>query len=67
MCAGAIVNARIKNVFFAVKDVENGGITRFNISNSTMNHTTNAVWLNEYEDENKNIIQTFFKEKRKKH
>ena len=66
MCAGAIVNARIKNVFYAVKDPENGGITRFNILNNTMNHTTDAIWLEEYEEENKKIIQDFFKNKRNK-
>ncbi len=65
MCAGAIVNARIKNVFYAVKDDENGGITRFNILNKTMNHTTNAIWLKDFEAENKEIIKNFFKEKRK--
>ena len=34
MCAGAIMNARIKNVFFAVTDIDNGGHSRFNIFNS---------------------------------
>lgn len=65
MCAGAIVNARISNVFYAVKDKENGGITRFNILNKTMNHTTNAIWLEEYAKQNEQIIKNFFKEKRK--
>ena len=65
MCAGAIVNARIKNLFYAVKDETSGGISRFNILNNTLNHTTNAKQLVEFEEENKKIIQNFFKNKRK--
>ncbi len=65
MCAGAIVNARIKNVYFAVKDSDSGGITRFNILNNTLNHTTEAKQLIEFEEVNKNLIQKFFKNKRK--
>ena len=67
MCAGAIVNARIKNVFYAVKDETNGGITRFNILNKTMNHTSNATQLLEFEKENSEMIKNFFKMARKKH
>ncbi len=66
MCAGAIVNARIKNLFYAVKDENSGGISRFNILNNTLNHTTTACQLTEYEQENKILIQKFFKNKRKK-
>ena len=66
MCAGAIMNARIKNVYYAVADVENGGHSRFNIFNNTLNHTANCIHLIEFEEENKQIIQKFFKERRKK-
>lgn len=65
MCAGAIINARIKNVYYAVKDEPSGGITRFNLLNNTLNHTTNSFHLTDYEQENKTLIQTFFKDKRK--
>ena len=65
MCAGAIINARIKNLFYAVKDEQNGGISRFNILENTLNHTTNHKQLSEFETENKNLIQNFFKSKRK--
>ena len=65
MCAGAIMNARIKNLFYAVKDIENGGLSRFNIFTNTLNHTTNCFQLKEYEEENKNLIKNFFKSKRK--
>lgn len=65
MCAGAIVNARIKNLYYAVKDEQNGGISRFNILENTLNHTTNHQQILEYENENKTMIQNFFKSKRK--
>ncbi len=65
MCAGAILNARIKNVFFAVADIENGGHSRFNMFNNTLNHTTNCIQSKQYEEENKKLIQIFFKNKRK--
>ena len=64
MCAGAIINARIKNVFFAVKDIDSGGFSRFNIGENTLNHTTNCHYLEAFNDENKKLIQTFFKNKR---
>ena len=66
MCAGAIVNARIKNVFFAVDDEKSGGITRFNLLEDTLNHTTSSTKLAEFEQENKQLIQSFFKQHRKK-
>ena len=65
MCAGAIMNARIRNVYYAVADIENGGHTRFNIFNNTLNHTANCSQIKEFEEENKNLIQNFFKNKRK--
>ena len=65
MCAGAILNARIKNVYYATADEQSGGLTKFNLS-SSLNHTINAFQMKEFEQENKNIIQSFFKEKRKK-
>jgi len=66
MCAGAIINARIKNLYYAVKDESSGGISKFNILENTLNHTTTAIQLKEYEEENKTLIKNFFKEKRKK-
>lgn len=65
MCAGAILNARIRNVFFAVPDIDNGGHSRFNMFFSTLNHTTNCIHENSFEEENKKLIQNFFKNKRK--
>ncbi len=66
MCAGAIMNARIKNIYYAVADIEHGGHSRFNIFNNTLNHTTNVVHLKDYEKENKELIQGFFRNRRKK-
>ncbi len=64
MCAGAIVNARIKKVHYALKDEKHGGITRFNILQNTLNHTTIAVFEPKYEQENLMLIQNFFKKHR---
>ncbi|MBE5741004.1 MAG: nucleoside deaminase [Clostridiales bacterium] len=66
MCAGAILNARIKNLYYAVQDKDNGGISRFDLLNNTLNHTTKSFHLKEYEEENKKLIQDFFKNRRKK-
>ncbi len=65
MCAGAISNARIKNVYYAVADAENGGYTRFKMFENILNHTTNCHHLEDFETENKELIQKFFKQKRK--
>ena len=66
MCAGAIINARIKNLFYATTDESSGGISKFNILENTLNHTTTAIQAKQYEEENKTLIKNFFKEKRKK-
>ena len=65
MCAGAILNARIKNLFYALTDKDSGAISKFNMLENTLNHTTNCYHEKEFEKENLNLIQTFFKNKRK--
>ena len=65
MCAGAILNARIKNLYYCVKDPSSGSISKFNMFENTLNHTTNCIFLQKHEEKNKNIIQTFFRERRK--
>ena len=65
MCAGAILNSRIKHLYYAVKDENSGAISKFNMLKNTLNHTTECTQLLEYEEENKNLIQNFFKSKRK--
>lgn len=66
MCAGAILNARLKAVHYAVVDKKSGAISKFNMLENTLNHTTKANFEPEYEKENKQLIQQFFKNKRKK-
>lgn len=64
MCAGAILNARIKKVVYAVNDENSGAISKFDMLNNTLNHTTISEQDKTYEEENKNLIQNFFKNKR---
>ena len=64
MCAGAIMNARLKSIHYAVEDADNGGFTKFNLS-SCVNHNIEIIHNKEFEEENKNLIQNFFKQKRK--
>ena len=66
MCAGAIMNARIKNVYYAVADTDNGGHSRFNLFSNTLNHSCNCSHVEDFEKENLELIRKFFKEKRKK-
>lgn len=66
MCAGTILNARIKNLYYATSDKQSGGIARFNMMKNTLNHTTNVIKDNEYDLINEKMIKNFFKEHRKK-
>ena len=66
MCAGAILNARIKKLYYACSDTDSGAISKFNMLSSTLNHTTEAEQLTEYQEVVKSEIQNFFKEKRQK-
>ncbi len=66
MCAGAIVNARIKKVYFGANESKSGAVeSKFNVlTNSGLNHTT------EFEggimgETCSNIIKNYFKSKRK--
>ena len=65
MCAGAIVNARIKNVYFGAYELKSGSAqSKFNIlTDSGLNHTTNFIGGIEKE-ECSNIIKNYFKAKR---
>ncbi|MBR5191896.1 MAG: tRNA adenosine(34) deaminase TadA [Clostridia bacterium] len=67
MCAGAIVNARIKKVYFGATEEKSGSAqSKFNIlTESGLNHVT------EYEggilsEECSNLIKNYFKNKRNK-
>ena len=65
MCAGAILNARIENVYFGAY-ISNGSISAEELSKkSELNHKTNFVG-GYLEKENSDLISSYFKEKRKK-
>lgn len=64
MCAGAIINARIKNVYYGAKDETNGAYTVFNCENAI-----NSYKINTFFEENTQcaeILKKFFKELRNK-
>ena len=65
MCAGAMLNARIKKLYYACTDLDSGAVSKFNMLSSTLNHTTESEQLTDYQNEVKEMIQNFFKEKRK--
>lgn len=65
MCAGAIVNARLGKLHFAVKEPKTGCCGSVcNLVNGTFNHTA-EVFCGEKEEEAKKLLQEFFKEKRR--
>lgn len=66
MCAGAILNARIRNLYYALPDADNGGVSRFNMMSNTLNHTTNCTQDEKFTEPNLKLIKLFFKNKRKK-
>ena len=66
MCAGAIVLARIPVVVFGVPDPKRGGaVSVFNIlAHPNLNHRPEVV-SGVLEDECREVLQSFFREKRK--
>ena len=66
MCAGAIVNSRIKKVVFGAYEKKSGSaISKFNIlTDSGLNHKTEFIG-GVMEDECASLIKEYFKEKRK--
>lgn len=66
MCAGAIINARIKTVFFGAPDPKAGSCgTLTNLFTLPYNHQP-AVVAGVLEDECAKILKTFFQELRRK-
>lgn len=65
MCAGAIVQSRIRNLYIGTFDPKGGGCgSVFNITQSDhLNHWVNVIWL--YNEECSEILQKFFKQRRK--
>jgi tRNA(adenine34) deaminase len=66
MCAGAIVNARIKRLVYGAADLRAGGVdTVFQIcTNSSLNHRV-EVTSGLCADPARELMQSFFKERRK--
>ena len=67
MCSGAILNARIANVYFGAYEQKSGSaISKYNVfKDSGLNHTCNVVGGIQ-EEECKNLLQNFFSELRLK-
>ncbi|MBQ3502986.1 MAG: nucleoside deaminase [Clostridia bacterium] len=67
MCAGAILNARLKSVHIACLDETHGAVnSKYNLlSDGTLNHKT-EVLVGEHENDAKNLVKLFFKNLRKK-
>ena len=65
MCAGAIVNARIKTVYYGANDANDNEklFEKIMENNLKLNHKTNYFYLEN--NECKNILKLFFKNKRK--
>ena len=66
MCAGAILNSRIKCVHIACLDTNHGAVvSKYNLlTDGTLNHKAEII-VGERENEAKHLIQTFFKNLRK--
>ena len=64
MCAGAIINARLNNVYFGAIDKNNGAYTVFNCDNAQNSYKINAVF--QENSQCAEILSRFFKELRNK-
>lgn len=66
MCAGAVVQSRIRKLYIGTYDPRAGGCgTVFNITQSEyLNHWVDVRWL--YDEECSKLLQDFFKQKRRK-
>jgi tRNA(adenine34) deaminase len=66
MCAGAMVNARVKRLVYAVDDLRAGGVnTVFQIcTNSSLNHQVEVI-SGVRAEEGRRLVQDFFRERRK--
>jgi tRNA(adenine34) deaminase len=68
MCCGALIQARIRNVYYVLNNNKFGGINFINYLNKfeKYNHNVNYVKINDekIEKELENIMKTFFIDKR---
>ena len=67
MCAGAIVNARIKKVFYGATETNaTDNLCEQIFSSERINHKTKLVEMEEYSEQCSRLLTTFFKNRRKK-
>lgn len=65
MCAGALLNARIGKVYFALKDANAGAFgSVLNLNSYPLLHKVSAE-LGDCTDESRELLSSFFKERRK--
>lgn len=65
MCTGAIINARIENIFYGASDSKTGCIeSKYNILDTSFNHQTKAIG-GILQNECAKMLQNFFKDLRK--
>ncbi len=66
MCAGAIINSRIDEVIFGLKEEKFGAIvSKIRVFEAKFNHKVNFKFDNTFEKEIKTLMQDFFIRKRK--
>ncbi len=66
MCAGAIMNSRIKNVYIGAKEPRSGAVgSKINLfEDAVYNHKVNYQ-IGIFEEESMKLMKTFFKKRRK--
>lgn len=68
MCCGALIQSRIKKVYYLVSNEKFGGIstTKIFLKNDKNNHTVEFEKIDnkEYEEKSINMLRDFFKDKR---
>lgn len=60
MCAAAIVSSRIANVYYMLKDDKENKYNLNLLANNNLNFKTNSIFMEEYEQEAKKLLQDFF-------
>lgn len=67
MCAGAILNSRIKKLYFAAADSSYGAVvSKYNLlTDNNLNHTCEFE-MGQYKEESETLIKDFFNNLRKK-
>ncbi len=65
MCAGAILNSRLKKIYFSTFEPKFGAVgSLYNLLENNKYNRTVEVYSGIYSDESKNLLQSFFLKKR---